>query len=87
MSGEEIKAKIAENNKIIEENKSFFVLNLRVRKAMDSNKKLRAICKHNFEEGKCIYCDQLEAENGHNILFDKLPKMQGSKDQAESKED
>lgn len=60
MSGEEIRQKIIENNKIIEQSLSpTFVLNRAAQKAMEENKKLQNICPHEFDElGYCIYCDK-----------------------------
>lgn len=59
MSGNEIREKIIENNKIIEEaNPTIFVLNKKVQKALDDNRHLRSICPHEYDEtGYCIYCD------------------------------
>ena len=60
MSGEEIRQKIIENNKIIEQSLSpTFVLNRAAQQAMEENKKLQNICQHEFDElGYCIYCDK-----------------------------
>ena len=60
MSGEEIRQKIIENNKIIEQSLSpTFVLNRAAQQAMEENKKLQSICQHEFDElGYCIYCDK-----------------------------
>lgn len=60
MSGEEIRQKIIENNKIIEQSLSpTFVLNRAAQQAMEENKKLQNICPHEFDElGYCIYCDK-----------------------------
>ena len=60
MSGEEIRQKIIENNKIIEQSLSpTFVLNRAAQQAMEENKKLQNICLHEFDElGYCIYCDK-----------------------------
>ena len=60
MSGEEIRQKIIENNKIIEDSLSpTFVLNRAVQKALEENKRLRNICPHEYDElGYCIYCDK-----------------------------
>ena len=60
MSGEEIRQKIIENNKIIEQSLSpTFVLNRAAQQAMEENKKLQNICPQEFDElGYCIYCDK-----------------------------
>lgn len=60
MNGEEIRKRILENNKIIEQSLSpTFVLNRAAQKAMEDNKKLQAICDHEYDElGFCIYCDK-----------------------------
>ena len=60
MSGEEIRAKIIENNKIIEQSLSpTFVLNKAAQMALDENKRLRNLCPHEYDElGFCIYCDK-----------------------------
>lgn len=59
MSGEQIRNKIIENNKIIEEaNPAIFTLNKKVQEALDENRHLRSICPHEYDEtGFCIYCD------------------------------
>lgn len=60
MSGEEIRKKILENNKIIEQSLSpTFVLNRAVQKALEDNKRLQNMCNHEYDElGYCIYCDK-----------------------------
>ena len=60
MSGEEIRAKIIETNKIIEQSLSpTFVLNKAAKMALEENKHLRNICPHEYDElGFCIYCDK-----------------------------
>lgn len=59
MTGEEIRRQIDENNKHIEEllNPAFFVLNKDIQIYMQKNMALRAICKHEFKDRKCIFCD------------------------------
>lgn len=59
MNGLEIRNKIIQNNKIIEEGqKSMFVLDKKVAAALEENKRLREICKHDFDElGYCKFCD------------------------------
>ena len=58
MTGEEIKAKITFNNQKIESllDPSTFVLKPEINQLIQENKDLRAICKHNFKDGTCIYC-------------------------------
>lgn len=60
MSGEEIRKKIVENNKIIEQSVTpTFILNKTVQKALEENKRLQQICQHEYDElGYCIYCDK-----------------------------
>lgn len=60
MSGEEIRQKIIENNKIIEQSLSpTFVLNRTAQKALEENQRLQKICPHEYDElGFCIYCDK-----------------------------
>jgi hypothetical protein len=60
MSGEEIRLKIMENNKIIEQSISpTFVLNKAAQKALEENKRLQSICHHEYDDlGFCIYCDK-----------------------------
>lgn len=60
MDGNEIRERIAINNKIIEEtNPAIFVLNEKVSKALKENEELRRICQHEYNDlGYCIYCDK-----------------------------
>ena len=60
MNGKEIRQRIIENNKIIEESLApNFVLNRAVQKALEDNKRLQALCDHEYDElGYCIYCDK-----------------------------
>ena len=60
MNGKEIRQRIIENNKIIEESLSpNFVLNPAAQKALEDNKRLQALCDHEYDElGYCIYCDK-----------------------------
>lgn len=57
MNGLEIRAKIRENNKKIEEALRTFILKDDINKYLDENQKLREKCEHIFENGICIYCD------------------------------
>ena len=58
MNGLEIRDKINLSNKIIEKNlnKSTFVLNDEVAKAIKEIKQLQQICPHKFENNVCVYC-------------------------------
>lgn len=62
MSGQEIRKKIDENNRLIESEVSpaVFVLNKKVSIAVAENQQLRAMCKHEFHDGRCIFCDTPE---------------------------
>lgn len=61
MSGNEIKKRIAENDAIIEsQQKTLFILNEKVAKALEENRALRIICPHEYENGVCIYCRKEE---------------------------
>lgn len=65
MSGNEIKASIAANDKIIEEEAKtgLFTLSKKAQKAIWDNQKLRALCQHEYnEEGFCIYCKREEEQ-------------------------
>ena len=61
MSGNEIREKINENNKIIaEQTLATFTLNQKAAEALRENKHLQDICDHEFDElGYCIYCDKM----------------------------
>lgn len=58
MLGLEIKKRIDENNKIIESlmTPNIFSLNNTIADILSENKKLQNECKHEFEDGFCIYC-------------------------------
>lgn len=60
MNGIEIRSKIDENNKIIQQLLNKFILNNDLKKLMDENEQLRKECPHNFVDGVCEYCDVLE---------------------------
>lgn len=65
MSGEQIKAQIIRNNKIIEQEArtGVFTLSKKAQEAIEENKHLRAMCHHEFDDlGYCIYCDYNEKE-------------------------
>lgn len=56
--GIEIKEKIDNNNKIIEEilSPNQFTLNNTVAKLLEENQNLQNSCEHEYEDGYCIYC-------------------------------
>lgn len=62
MTGEEIRDKINFNNQKIEKllDPSTFVLNKEIQGLMEENENLREKCKHNFQNGVCIYCGTKE---------------------------
>lgn len=63
MNGQEIRKKIDENNKRIDELMTSFVLTKELRELMVKNALLRAECVHEYgENGICIYCDHKEGE-------------------------
>lgn len=59
MDGNEIRRRIEKNNAIIEAtNPTIFVLNEKVKEALEDNERLRKMCHHEYDEtGHCIYCD------------------------------
>jgi hypothetical protein len=65
MLGLEIKKRIDENNKIIESlmTPNIFSLNNTIADILSENKKLQSECKHEFEDGFCIYCYKEEPSN------------------------
>lgn len=64
MTNHEIFTKINANNKRIEElvNPAQFVLNTEIQKLIQENKELRTQCTHNFINGVCEFCGELEAK-------------------------
>lgn len=63
MSGQEIKERIAHNDRLIEElSPTTFVLNKQIQDALEENRRLRSVCQHEFaidsytREERCIYC-------------------------------
>lgn len=60
----DIKQKIDENNKLIEKimTPNKFILNNMVAELLYENKKLQDQCKHEFDDGICIYCYKVEEE-------------------------
>ncbi len=59
MTGEEIRQKILFNKERINQiyNPGIFVLQAEAAELMAENEELQAQCKHEFKNGKCIYCD------------------------------
>lgn len=57
-----IKRLINFNNKEIEKrmDPSKFVLDTEIQALLEENKKLRSMCKHEFQSGECIYCGATE---------------------------
>lgn len=67
LSTTEIKKKIDENNKIIQEitSPNFFILNDTVAKLLAENQKLQKQCPHHFVNGYCDFCyKREEKDNG-----------------------
>lgn len=64
MTGQEIRKRIDENNLKIREavETKFFTLNDDINKAIEDNYYLRSICKHDFEDGVCKWCDDFATE-------------------------
>lgn len=62
MSNEEIRAKIDFNNKKIQEsfNPSEFILNDEISLLLKMNEDLREVCCHEFIDGVCKWCDEIE---------------------------
>lgn len=58
MNNFEIKQRIDQNNKVIQEllTPSSFVLNNTISELLKENEELQKQCKHEFEDGYCIYC-------------------------------
>ena len=58
MRGLDIKERIDFNNKLIESlmTPNIFTLNNTVAELIEENRELQNICKHEFENGYCIYC-------------------------------
>lgn len=62
MSGDEIRARIDFNNKILEKPSTTFVLDKEKLNAINENIKLRTLCLHKFVDGKCVFCDVEEKD-------------------------
>lgn len=67
MTGQEIKYKIDNNNKLIEAyiTPDIFILNNTVAKLLQENKELQDKCPHRYRKGHCIYCYK-EGSDGEN---------------------
>ena len=57
MNGQQIRARIDENNARIRAALNKFVLTDEINKLMRDNEVLRMSCPHEFENGFCKYCD------------------------------
>ena len=64
MTGFDIKQKIDENNRLIEQmlSPNIFTLNNTVAKLLRENDSLQELCKHEFENGYCKYCYRCESD-------------------------
>lgn len=62
MNNAEIRLRINLNNKLISQSMqpSSFTLNNTVAQLIEENRQLQAQCRHEFENGYCIYCDKME---------------------------
>lgn len=65
MSGTEIREKVDQNNELIRQlmNKFDFTLNDKLTTLINMNNDLRAICQHEFIDGVCKYCDEIEVKD------------------------
>lgn len=65
MLGKDIKARIDYNNQMIESllSPNKFTLNNTVAQLLRENEDLQKQCKHNYQEGYCIYCYKEEPKN------------------------
>ena len=57
MNGQEIRERIDSNNAKIQRALNKFVLTDEINQLMKDNEELRIICKHQFENGYCKFCD------------------------------
>lgn len=64
MKGIEIYQRIQDNNRLIQDvmRLNTFVLNNTVSELLEENRRLQAQCKHEYEDGACIYCMRLSEE-------------------------
>lgn len=64
MNGPEIKERITKNNAQIAKLLHKFVLTDEINKLLKENDELRFLCKHEYEDGKCIFCGIPEDNDG-----------------------
>ena len=57
MNGQQIRARIDENNAKIRAALNKFVLTDEINQLMQDNEEMRAICQHNYIDVWCQYCD------------------------------
>lgn len=57
MNGQQIREQIDINDAKIQKLLNRFVLTNEINELLQDNEKLRQICKHEFEDGFCKYCD------------------------------
>jgi len=57
MNGQEIRERINKNNAQIQKALNKFVLTDEINKLMEDNVRLRAMCKHEYVNGVCKFCD------------------------------
>ena len=60
LMGEQIRERIDANNKKIHDALNRFVLTDEINRLMKENFDLRTLCKHEFVDGVCKYCDTPE---------------------------
>jgi len=62
MNQVDIRKKIDLNNQLIKESLSpnIFTLNETIFRLLQENRKLQAICQHQYEDGYCIFCDKVD---------------------------
>ena len=57
MNGQQIREQIDRNDAKIQKLLNRFVLTNEINELLQDNEDLRQICKHEFEDGFCKYCD------------------------------
>lgn len=64
MNGQEIREKINENNRIIQEvmTPNVFTLNNTISELLKENRQLQSVCVHEYKDGYCIWCDLAQGE-------------------------
>ena len=60
MNGQEIRERIDLNNRKIQTALNKFILTDEINRLMKENAELRFICKHEFVNGACKFCDTPE---------------------------